>query len=270
MLISETSSKHFGPIRDDYAFFQHYSTEAEEDLRAYAPHFHSLSRGDKPIRMLDFGCGDGGFTAEFLVRSQWPHGRLWLSLVEPDATYRQQAVDRLHAFTPHPVQAWPALPPHLNACFELILANHVLYFVPDLTGTLSAVLRALATPGLFLTAMAGRANTLAQFCLRWFDLLGKRFPFRTCEDFEAAMASLGEAYGEEDVHYELVFPDAEENRSSLGRFLMGSDYHAVPRQALLEGFDLYAKAGKIAMQLVHKHFIVRRRVEGKEFLEDQA
>jgi len=268
--MSETSSKHFGPIRDDYAFFQKHSTEAEEDLRAYVPHLHCLSMGDEPIRMLDFGCGDGGFTAEFLARSRWPPGRLWLSLVEPDATYLQQAVDRLQAFTPHPVQVWSALPPHLNACFELILANHVLYYVPDLAGTLSFLLRALATPGLFLTAMGRRSNALAQYCLRCFDLIGKPFPFRTSEDFEAALACLGEAYCEEDVHYELVFPNAEENRLSMGRFLMGSDYDAVSRQAMLEGFDCYSNAGKIAMQLVHKHFIVQRQVQGKKCLEDQA
>ena len=82
---------------------------------------HGLAMGDESYRMLDFGCGDGGFTTKILVQSQWLPERLWLAIVEPDVTYRQQAVDRLQAFTPHPVQAWPALPPHLNACFELIL-----------------------------------------------------------------------------------------------------------------------------------------------------
>jgi SAM-dependent methyltransferase len=258
MLMSDTSRKHFGPIRDDYAFFQQHSTEAEEDLRAYEPHLHRLTIGDKPIRMLDFGCGDGGFTAALLSRSRFPQGQLWLSLVEPDTPSLQQAVDRLQVFTPHPVRAWPALPPHLNAGFELVLANHVLYYVPDLTGTLSALLRALATPGLFLTAMAGRVNAMAQYCLRCFDLIGKTFPFWTSEDCEVALGCLGAAYGTQPVDYELVFPDSAENRLRLGRFLIGSDYHAVPQQALLEGFDPYAHAGQVAMQLEHQHFIMHR------------
>jgi SAM-dependent methyltransferase len=210
--------------------------------------------------MLDFGCGDGEFTAALLVRSGWPQERLCLSLVEPDATYRQQAVERLQSCTSHPVQAWPVLPPHLNACFELILANHVLYYVPDLEEALSAILRALGTPGLFLTAMAGRANTLAQFCCRCFDVLGKRFPFWTSEDIEAVLAGLGEAYCAEEVHYELAFPDAEENRLRMGRFLLGNDYDAVPRQFMKEGFDVFAQAGQIAVQVVHQHFGVRRHV----------
>jgi hypothetical protein len=121
-------------------FFQQYSTEAEADLCAYAPHLHGLSMGHSPIRMLDFGCGDGGFAAEFLGRSRFPQERLWLSLVEPDASY-------------------------------------------------------------------------------W-------------------------------------------------RFLMGRKYHAIPRQALLECFDLYSHAGQIAMQLVHKHFMVRRPAIGRVLLEE--
>jgi SAM-dependent methyltransferase len=268
--MSATSSKHFGPIRNDYAFFLQHSTEAEADLCAYEPHLHGLSMNDEPVRMLDFGCGDGGFTAKFLIRSRWTRERLWLALVEPDATSRQQAVDRLQAYTSHPVQAWPALPTHLNACFELILANHVLYYVPDIKSTLATILAVLATPGLLLTAMAGRASILAQYSRRCFNLLGKPFPFRTSEDLEAALAGLGEAYCAEEVHYELVFPDVEEHRLSMARFLMGSDYDAVPRQALLEGFDPYSNAGKIAMPLVHKHFMVRRLMQGKELLEDQA
>jgi len=41
---------------------------------------------------------------------------------------------------------------------------------------------------------------------------------------------------------------------------MGSDYDAVPQQAILEGFDPYASAGKIVMPLMHKHFLVRRHM----------
>ena len=84
--MSEASSMHFGSIRDDYAFFLQHSTEAAADLHAYAPHFHGLAMGDESYRMLDFCCGDGGFTAKFLVQSQWLPERLWLAIVEPDAS----------------------------------------------------------------------------------------------------------------------------------------------------------------------------------------
>jgi SAM-dependent methyltransferase len=268
--MSQSSSKLFGPIRDAYTFFQQHTTETEEDIRAYLPHIHGVLMGNSPLRTLDFGCGDGGFSAALLGRARVPPERLQLAIVEPDDVYRHQAVERLQPFTTQPVCAWPALPAHLHACFDLVVANHVLYYVPDLHGTLSALLRTLATPGLFLVAMAGRANAMAQCCLRCFDLIGKPYPFHTSEDCEAALAGLGEAYGTEDVHYELVFPDTEENRLNMGRFLMGGDFHAVPRQAMLQCFDPYAYARQITMQLAHKHFIIQHYVQGRELLEARA
>jgi SAM-dependent methyltransferase len=261
--MSQTSSKPFGPIRDAYAFFQQHTTEAEEDVRAYMPYLHGLSPGHKPIRMLDFGCGDGGFSATFLVCAHLPHERLQLALVEPDDAYRYQAIGRLQSFTTQPVCAWPALPPHLQACFDLVLANHVLYYAPDLDGTLSAILRVLATPGLFLVAMAGQKNTLAQLCIRCFTLLGQPNPFHTAEDLEVALARQGVEYSKEDVHYDFIFPDAAENRLTVMRFLLGSTYHDISPHAMLELFDPYARDGQIVMRPVHEHFMVRRHAEDR-------
>jgi SAM-dependent methyltransferase len=255
--MSQTSSKAFGPIRDAYTFFQQHATEAEEDIRAYLPHIQGMARQDHLLRMLDFGCGDGVFSAALLERAHIPAARLQLTLVEPDEVYRQQAVERLQPFTTQPVQAWPALPAHLQACIDLVLANHVLYYVSDLCGTLSALLRTLATPGLFLTAMGGWDNTLAQFCLPCFDFMGKPFPFHTSEACEAALTSLGETYCTEDVHYRLIFADTEEHRLTMGRFLMGDDFHALPRQTLVQGFDPYVQAGHVSMQIMHRHYLVR-------------
>ena len=112
--------------------------------------------------------------------------------------------------------------------------------------------------------MGGRANPLVQFCRQCFDWLGQPFPFNTCEDVEVARASLDEADSVENVHDTVVFPDATEHRLRMGRFLMGNDYDAVPRQAIVEGFDPYSQAGTIAIQIEHKHFIVRRCGLGKE------
>src|SRR5262244_2008979 len=185
--MSQTSSKPFERIRDAYAFFQQHATETEADIRAYLPHLRVVATGDQPIRMLDFGCGDGQFTAALLDRAPWLPARLQLALVEPDDVYRHQAVARLQSCTTQPVRAWPALPPHLQACFDLVLANHVLYYVPDLDSTLAALFRTLATPGLFLTAMAGQRSIFAQWCQQCFAWLGQPYPFHSAEDVEGAL-----------------------------------------------------------------------------------
>jgi trans-aconitate methyltransferase len=139
--MQHTSRKSFGPIRDAYAFFQQHATETEADIRAYLPHLLVVATGDQPIRMLDFGCGDGAFTAALLAHAPWSPARLQLALVEPDDVYRQQAVARLQAYTTRPVRAWAALPAHLRSCVDLVLANHVLYFVPDLDSKPESMLK---------------------------------------------------------------------------------------------------------------------------------
>jgi hypothetical protein len=87
--MSETSSKQFGPIHDDYAFFEAHATEAAEDLRAYGPPLHALTNKSELIRMLDFGCDAGEFTTKFLPLLRFPPEQLQLFLLEPDEVYRQ-------------------------------------------------------------------------------------------------------------------------------------------------------------------------------------
>jgi SAM-dependent methyltransferase len=262
--MSPDSTKPFGPIRGDYSFFVAHATEAAEDLCAYRPHLAPLASGDGPVRVLDFGCGDGGFSAQFLAQCPVPPPRLSLSLVEPDDAYRRLASERLAPFSARPVRAWPALPADPGGPFDLVLANHVLYYVADLGATLAALLRSLSARGLFLTAMAGQENGLVQFWARCFALIGKPVPFHIAEDFRAALDRLGEPYSAEEVWYELAFPDGEDNRMSILRFLLGGYFGEVPRQAMLDLFDPYAAGGRVHMRLTHEHFVVRREAGAAE------
>jgi SAM-dependent methyltransferase len=250
------TSKNFGPIREDYRFFEEHATEAAEDVRAYLPHVHALVTESGPIRLLDFGSGSGRFACQFLARARFPRERLWLSLVEPEEGYRQQAIDQLQPFTAHPLQAWPALLPDLAAHFDLVLANHVFYYVPNLADVLAGILRALTPSGLFLTAMAGQRNILIQFWNACFAWIGKPVPFHTAEDLEVTLARQGASYRKQAIQYELVFADAEENRVKILRFLLGSYFAEVPRQAMVELFTPYAQAGRIVIQTVHEQFVI--------------
>ena len=108
-------------------------------------------------------------------------------------------------------------------------------------------------------------------CLRCFDLIGKPYPFHTSEDWRDRSGWPGRSllYGGCPLRVSLS-RCLDENRLSMGRFLMGDDFHAVPRRAMLQCFDPYAHAGQITMQLVHKHIILRRQVQGRELLEARA
>jgi hypothetical protein len=60
------------------------------------------------------------------------------------------------------------------------------------------------------------------------------------------------------VQYQLGFSDSEENRLKIVRFLLGSYFPDVPRQAMLDLFEPHMQAGQIRMQLVHEQFTIWR------------
>ncbi len=206
--------------------------------------------------MLDFGCGEGRFLAQLLSALRISAENLQLSLAEPVEIYRQQAAERVRQFSAHPLRVWPALPPDLNGCFDLVLANHSLYYVPNLETTVSPLWRSLSSSGLFLCALAGQENLLIQFWNHCFGLIGEKVPYHTAEDLESALLNQCVAHCTENVTYDLAFPDSEENRLHIMRFLLGSHFQAVPRGEMLAAFDRHRVAGRIAMRISHQHFIV--------------
>jgi len=250
-------SKDFTPIRDDYEFFATHSTESESDLDAYAERLRSFSPPAGPIRMLDFGCGPGSFTGRFLERAAWGQDRLDLALVEPSAAYCQQAVERLGAMTDRPVRAWGELPVGLVREFDLILANHVLYFVPELETALGRIVRALDPDGLFLTAIADRDNFLIDLWFRCFQLLRQPMPYQTSEDVESALTRLGRSFERRQIRYTLSFPDTVENRLTILRFLLGEHLAAMPRGEVLDLFEPYTAVGRVEIHTGHVQYYLR-------------
>src|SRR5262245_6487499 len=251
-------SKDFTPIQDEYNFFATHSTEPDADLDAYEERLQSFDPPAGPIRMLDFGCGPGSFTARFLERVGWRDDRLDLTLVEPSSAYRRQAVERLTARTARPIRAWDALPAGLVRGFDLILSNHVLYYVLELEMALGRIVEALDANGLFLTAIAGRDNALVDLWFRGFPLIGRSVPYQTAEDVEATLSRLGRPFERREVHYDLSFRDTEENRLKIVRFLFGEHLAALPGSKALAFFEPYAAAGRIELHTGNLQFYVRR------------
>jgi trans-aconitate 2-methyltransferase len=210
------------------------------------------------VRLLDFGCGPGTFTAQLLDEATFELDALRLALVEPVDSYRREALERLRGFSNHPVEAWPALPPGTAGRFDLALSNHVFYYVPDLDATLGAILASLARPGLFVASMAGWDNALIQVWVRAFAMLGKPVPYHTAEEFEAALVRLGATFAKRPVSYELAFADDEENRTRVLRFLLGDHLAALPRRDVLDFFNPHAENGRVVVRTGHVQFAVRR------------
>lgn len=255
--MSKNPGKDFGPIADDYAFFESHATEAREDVRAYVDHVREAMPNSGPLRMLDFGCGSGTVTSRFLTETGWSPERVRLTLVEPVESARQQAILRVASLTTWPVTESAALPVESRDRFDCILANHVFYYVPKLKAQLAALIGSLAPGGILITAIASRANALIEFWTAGFGLLGQDVPYHTAENVEAALRELGTEYDKQQVAYDLSFPDTEENRLRIIRFLLADHLHLMPRQQLLAMFERYSRAGRIEIRTASDHFTVR-------------
>lgn len=257
--MSENPAKDFGAIADDYSFFERHATEAREDVQGYAEDVRGVLPASGVVRMIDFGCGTGGFTARFLDELGWTPDRVMLTLVEPIDSVRRQAVARLAGRTAGPLADAKALPAGDGSRFDLILANHVFYYVPNLRGELARLIGSLSESGVFVTAIAGRTNALIEFWIAAFRHLGREVPYNVAEDLEAALQELGANYAKRSVAYELAFDDTEENRLRVLRFLLADYLPLLPREFLLGLFDRYSRAGRIEIQTASEHFVVRER-----------
>jgi SAM-dependent methyltransferase len=251
-----TSRKEFDDIHEDYAFFMEHATEAEADLQNHLNYLGPLAKSGRTIRFLDFGCGNGLFLGWLLSRAEISPRRLILSLVEPDSEYLSQALGRTQAFALTNVSGWSSLPPDLPNKFDLILANHVLYYVNDLAETLGQLWEALAMGGLLLISMGGRKNALCDLVDCSFASLREPVPYHVSEDLEAALEGLGQDFQKYRVQYELNFPDLEDNRLKMIRFMVGEHFTRMDRGAILKLFDPYARDGRIVLQTWHYQYVL--------------
>ncbi len=247
----------FDPIATDYAFFETHATEAEQDVRALLRQIGDWRTIPQALHFLDFGCGTGTFTERFLEAFQLDPGRLHLHLVEPGPDNLEKAVERLSAFSSHPVQAGPTLPPDLPRNFNLVLANHVLYYVPDLTATLSTLAGCLAPGGRLIINMAGRDNALIHFWEAGFGAIGTGIPYRIAEDVETAMVDIGLAFEKETIPYSIRFEDKAVNRLRIMRFLFGPQLHGISEDFLLGLFDTQIIGSQVQIDTVHSMYIIK-------------
>jgi len=255
-----TACKDYGGIDEQYSFYDTHTTEAESDLAGLVPRIAALlerrlAAGEGSFRILDFGCGPGTFTRRILEQVACPPQRLALTLVDPVADYRKRAAGELSGFTRQPIVAREAFAAS-DGPFDLVLANHVLYYVADLEELLPEIHASLAAGGQFLAAVAGEANTLNQFWERCFALLGMTVPYHTAETIDAMLERHGIPVARHEVDYRLAFDDTPQNRAAILRFLMAERYPLLPEAEVLALFDPHAREGRVEMDLVHDHFVI--------------
>jgi SAM-dependent methyltransferase len=251
-------AKDFGPIESDYAFFMAHATEAECDATQFALELAPLVGRGQRVRLLDFGCGTGEFTERLLTKLNWPADSLELALVEPVTTQVSAAAERLKRFSAHPIRTGTRLDNLSVGTFDVVLTNHVLYYVEDLDQTLRELLSRVVPEGKILAAMAPWDNALMRFWQFGFSLLGEPIPYYAANDLAENLTRLGAEYRKHRVSYELRFPDTRENRLRILRFMFAEHLARIPHDALLTEFDRHASHGSVELTTYSEHFIVAR------------
>jgi len=250
------SVKDFGSIENDYAFFMAHATEAESDIAEYTRELAGFVKGKDSIRLLDFGCGTGEFTQQLLSSLNWSPESLQLTLVEPVRHQQEEAARRLAHHSRFPIETLATLPPVPVSPFDLVLSNHVLYYVDDLSSTLQQLVTLLKPDGKLLLAIAGWDNALIQFWKTGFELLGRPVPYHVSEDVEVILTVEGVRFRKSKAFYRLCFPDSVENRSKILRFLFGEHLQEIPLQRLLEEFDRFVHDDHIQIETDSDHFMI--------------
>lgn len=119
-------------------------------------------------RLLELGCGTGGLWLENLDRL--PDG-LEMTLTDQSgemvAQTRQQLPPHSHRFKFETIDAQSI--PYEDHTFDIVVANHMLYHVPDRNKALAEISRVLRPGGVFM------ASTIGERHLQEISLLVSRF-----------------------------------------------------------------------------------------------
>lgn len=251
--MSSKTLKSFATIHDDYAFFEAHATEVEGTLEAWLP---LVQEPREPLHALDFGAGSGSFTSSFLERASFSPQNFHLTLVEPDPGFREQALKNLRRFSSHPVQAWPLLARDLQPTFDLIFSHHVLYYVPDLEKTLTRLVGGLKPGGRMLIVQGGAGNRLNQLVWSAFERIGEKAPYHYSEDTSTILACHGVDFRLQSVYSTVEFPDSEENRWKILRFLLGEHLAKLAPEDALSLYTPFLTEGKVRFENADELFII--------------
>lgn len=135
---------YFGRLAPTYGDGEYYALRRAAVLRVLAPEIA------RTRRLLDLGCGNGRYLAEFAR-----HAGLEM-LVGADLSSEMLAEARRRAGArPHLVRASATALPFADGAFDLIFASHVFPFVDDLGATIRAAAARLR-PGGRIVATVGR------------------------------------------------------------------------------------------------------------------
>jgi ubiquinone/menaquinone biosynthesis C-methylase UbiE len=160
--------EHFAQLAESYGEGEYYARRREAVLRALRPY---LARAR---RILDLGCGNGRYLAEFAstAAGRTVVGADLLPEMLAEARRRATGITGL-------VRADASRPPFRDASLDFIFASHVLPFVADAEAAVARLARCLRADGILaVTVGQGRIREALREAIgesRWHEFEGAVF-----------------------------------------------------------------------------------------------
>ena len=255
--MNEEPKVDYSDVQEDFEFFLDHTNETEAQIAAMKPHLSCLLERRSLARMLDFGCGNGDFASRLLRALDPQPTDLDVFLLEPVADLLQQAATGLSQISERIEESVPDLQSLEGKGFDLILANHSLYYVSKTGTEVCELVRRLAPAGIMIAALQHRENALAQIWLKTCQLTGEEFPFLFADNIEVVLGSHDIPYDREMISYKIEFPDSADARYRILHFLFGPYLSRIPKQQALALFDPYRHSDKIRIETEYPHLIMR-------------
>ena len=160
------------------------------NLTGWFPWIYEKAAIQSGEKILELGCGDGSFWVENMAKlpeqievtlTDYSNGILWeaerqISSISPN--FRKEVMDAHHINAP-------------DECFDLVIANHVLFYCEDLSIVFSEVLRTLKPGGRFL------CSTYSGKHMKEVSNLVKEFDDRIALSADSLYEKFGKDNGEE-------------------------------------------------------------------------
>lgn len=255
--MQSTPKKVFSDILESYQFFERHSTEAEKILAICRNLVQGWNSKKQIKSVLDFGCGSGKFMESLLLQGTLPYQSLNLNLAEPDPVYKGEALNRLQPYLNNPISFVGHDLTDVSAKYDLIIANHVLYYVDDLRKIITKLKGTLAPGGHLMITISDARNPLTHLLLRHFELRNLECPYYTFRCVDQKLRELGLSYIPMEARSELRFNNTIENRDKIISFILGSHRQLKHRSMVEEFFERYSEGTQIRIPLVDQIMIIK-------------
>ncbi len=214
-------------------------------------------RIENGMSVLELGCGTGDMWAgqdELIGRC----GRLILSdLSEGMLAQAKKTLENQKGVAYRTVDIQSI--PYADASFDIVIANMMLYHVPDRRKALAEVRRVLRNNGTFYCATYGE-NGMMEYLCGLFEQYGvKNHPNHqfTLQNGEAQLSPFFSDIRRYDYHDALEVTDPEDMADYIGSLTGMSELRQLPRETLLSVLRAHMTDGALRVPKEYGMFVAR-------------